>query len=187
MAIMKLYFLTATIIIFTLMGCTSKPATSEKATPTSDFKLSRDYKVLNAKLSYLDTLVIETDLSICMSERYEKLTITQRDSVFYYTMEILDLYNPGKVTLETQHAKAKATWDFGSFLAKNTNRFNTTNARDNDRMRVSCNGDTLRLYTKGLVDANRFLGDYYTTMIDLFPHVNVYGFVEEAMKYQGEE
>ncbi|SFS71275.1 hypothetical protein SAMN04487906_1398 [Zhouia amylolytica] len=179
---MKLHHLIVTILIVIFVSCSSDPASPEKSAPTSDFSLQNDYNDLNAKLTHLDTLIVETDLSVCTSERYERLTITQKDSVLHYSMEIRDTDNPAKVTLETQHSKSSVRWNLSSFLTENTNRFNPVNDQDRERMRIMCNGDTINLYTQNLVDSNKFIGAYYTTMSELFPYATDYDFVKVVLE-----
>lgn len=147
--------------------------------PKSNFSLKNDYSELTTKITELDTIKVWMNLSQCMFEGIEKLTITRnKDSI-----KILPEF-AGSGVVGSEFKKSKeiiihvndTIWKFNNFLKRNENRLEFDSLKYG-RLQVILNNERLNYMTLGLRDSGEFLSDYCNTMKELIPEseYHIYG------------
>jgi len=148
---------------------------------TSDFDLNTDIADFKNSISDSDTISIWFDHSVCVYQGYERIKITKNSDSIRVRSEFKEITFGDSEDWILMYEKnihpADSIWKFDEFIARNRNRI-----KKDDMSRaitqISDNKDTIRIYTSGLVDLNRYLADYYKTMRAIFPENKngIYGY-----------
>ena len=169
----SIYLLVLTLIF---LGCkeNNEPKKSE-LNNHSNFNLKNDYAQLTKKMTNSDTIEISTDLSICTWERQETMQITKSDDCLKIDLTIND------ADYETQHQIFKISnndsiWKIGKYLKRNENRLKSPKPDSYPRMIIFNKKDTLKYYSDGLIDSNKFIADYYKLMYQIDPTNEIYNY-----------
>ena len=139
--------------------------------PKSDFSLKKDYAVLTNKMTELDTIKVWMNLSECMFEGIEKLTITRKNDSIKIQPEFAE-----SMVVGTEFKKSKPiiisvndkNWKFNEFLKRNEDRLQSDSLKYG-RLQITLNSEKLNFFTYGLGDSGKFLTDYCNTMKNLMP------------------
>jgi len=134
--------------------------------PKSDFSLTKDYTELTNKMTELDTIKVWMNLSQCMFEGIEKLTITRKNDSIKIQPEFAESMVAG-----TEFKKEKpimisvndTIWKFNEFIKRNDNRLQSDSLKYG-RLQITLNNKKLNFFTHGLGDSGKFLIDYCNTM-----------------------
>jgi hypothetical protein len=151
------------ILIVVLASCESKTKTKPLV---SSFNLKKDFTQLTHKITELDTIVVWMDMSLCMSQGIEVLTITRKkDSLTIQPKHkeslIIDApYKRGKTIRISIH---DTLWKFNQFLKRNENKI-TTNTSKYGRLQIYHKTSRLNFITERLSESGRFIADYCNTM-----------------------
>ena len=141
--------------------------------PLSTFRLGADLKEIKAKMTVHDTVKLFFDHSVCEYEGFEYIQITkQNDSLRIVSrFKEIDLGDEKEWfgLYDIQLAAKDTLWQFGDFLWRNMDRAGIETDSRRLMLTLTHQNDTLKYYTDGLVDVNRFLADYYQTMRVIFP------------------
>ena len=146
----------------------------------SDFNLKTDLTDFKKKITELDTIKIFFDHSVCTYEGYERIEITKKsDSIKIraeFKEETFEENPEWKVVYERKIPITDTIWKIEEFFKRNIER-QTSEGNEYGTLQVSHNGIKVHYFTKGLVDLNRFLADYFETMKMLYPENmnNIYG------------
>lgn len=147
--------------------------------PKSNFSLKKDYSELTTKITELDTIKVWMNLSQCMFEGIEKLTITRNKDSIKILPEFEDSGTAGsefKKSKEIIIHVNDTIWKFNNFLKRNENRLEFDSLKYG-RLQVILNNERLNYMTLGLGDSGEFLSDYCNTMKELMPEseYHIYG------------
>lgn len=156
--LLKILFLTSIII-----SCKTERKTE---LPKSNFSLNDNYAELTNKMTELDTIKVWMNLSQCMFEGIEKLTITRKNDSIKIQPEFAE-----SMLVGTEFKKEKPTiisvndtiWKFNEFLERNENRLESDSLKYG-RLQITLRNEKLNFFTHGLGDSGKFLIDYCNTM-----------------------
>jgi hypothetical protein len=128
-------------------------------TQNRPFELVKDILHFSELMTEKDTLVINTDLWICETERYERDLITKRgDSVFIHVKGIEDRKNFEYGTRVYEPQKYD-TCNFETLFLKLKNRTNNRDCNSKTIEIIHNNRDTLIIWTGGLME-KLFVSNY---------------------------
>ncbi len=171
------------ILLFgvSIMGKRANPTNEFQAEQKiSDFDLKRDLTDLKKKITELDTLKIWFNHSVCTYQGAERIEITKESDLIKIRTEFKeDTFeeNPEwKVVYEKKIPITDTIWKIEEFFKRNIER-QKSEEKEYGTLQVSHNGIKVHYFTKGLVDLNRFMADYFETMKMLHPENknNIYG------------
>jgi hypothetical protein len=169
------------IIFLTLILASCKQETENKTEfLKSDFNLKTDLTNFKNKMTELDTVKIWFDHSVCTYQGAERIEITKESDLIKIRTEFKeDTFeeNPEwKVVYEKRLPITDTIWKIEEFFKRNIER-QTSEKKEYGTLQVSHNGIKVHYFTKGLVDLNRFMADYFETMKMLYPENknNIYG------------
>ncbi len=161
---------TLKIVLLTLIFFSCK---TEKKTEwqKSTFSLQNDYKELTHKITELDTIKVWVNLSQCMFQGIEKLTLTRINDAIKIASEFAE-----SMVVGTEFKKLKPitisvhdkNWKFNEFLKRNENRLQADSLKYG-RLQITLNDEKLNFFTHGLGDSGKFLIDYCNTMKNIMP------------------
>ena len=138
----------------------------------SGFNLKMDITDLKGKITELDTINIWFNHSVCSYHGYERIEITKdTDSLKIRTEfkeETFDENPKWKIVYEKKITVNDTNWKIEEFLKRNSNRLNS-NEKKYGTLQISHNKIKLQYFTSGLGDLNKFMVDYFETMIKLHP------------------
>lgn len=169
------------IIFLTLILVSCKQETENKTEfLKSDFNLKTDLTNFKNKMTELDTIKIWFDHSVCTYQGAERIELTKESDLIKIRTEFKeDTFeeNPEwKVVYEKRMPISDTIWKIEEFFKRNIER-QTSEKKEHGTLQVSHNGIKVHYFTKGLVDLNRFMADYFETMKILYPENknNIYG------------
>lgn len=156
--LLKILFLTSIFI-----SCQTEHKTE---LPKSNFSLNDNYAELTNKMTELDTIKVWMNLSQCMFEGIEKLTITRKNDSIKIQPEFAE-----SLVVGTEFKKIKTitisvndtVWKFNEFLKRNGYRLQSDSLKYG-RLQITLNEEKLNFFTHGLGDSGKFLIDYCNTM-----------------------
>ena len=169
-------------LAFIAIGCQENKQPNSDMAKINNSKLSRfelrcDYNDFKTKMTELDTIKISFNHSVCTYEGYERIEITKQAELIKIKSEFKDIENPEWHLVYSKNISTTDTiWKFGDFIERNKAKW--TKKGENRRIiQISNKTDTIKMRTDGLVELNRFLTDYYSTMKELHPENknNIYG------------
>ena len=164
------------IMILTLILVSCKKETEKKM----EFNLKADITDFKNKITELDTLKIWFNHSVCTYQGAERIEITKESDLIKIRTEFkedtLEENPEWKVVYEKRIPITDTIWKIEEFFKRNIER-QKSEEKEYGTLQVSHNGIKVHYFTKGLVDLNRFLADYYETMKMLHPENknNIYG------------
>jgi hypothetical protein len=164
--LLKILFLTSIFI-----SCKTERKTE---LPKSNFSLNDNYAELTNKMTELDTIKVWMNLSQCMFEGIEKLTITRKNDSIKIQPEFAE-----SMVVGTEFKKEKpitisvndTIWKFNEFLERNKNRLQSDSLKYG-RLQITLNNEKLNFFTYGLGDSGKFLIDYCNTMKNIMTKSN---------------
>ena len=163
------------------MGKRANPKyNSQTEQKTSNFDLKTDLIDFKKKMTELDTIKIWFNHSICTYQGFERIQITKKsDSIKIrteYKEDTFDQNPEWKIVYEKQILISDTIWKIEQFFKRNIERLKSEE-KEYGTLQVSHNGIKLHYFTNGLSDLNRFMADYFETMIKLHPENkdNIYG------------
>ena len=161
------------ILILTLILASCKTETEQKAElKKSEFSLKTDLIDFKNKMTELDTLKIWFNHSVCTYQGTERIEITKESDLIKIRTEFKeDTFeeNPEwKVVYEKRIPIIDTIWKIEEFFKRNIER-QKSEEKEYGTLQVSHNGIKVHYFTKGLVDLNRFMADYFKTMKMLHP------------------
>lgn len=153
--------------VLTLNSCKEDGRLENANISTPRFTLTTGLFDFKQKMTELDTLIISFDHSVCTYQGYETLEITkQSDSLrivsHFYEMTFEENPRWEKV-YEVQITNKDTSWGLEDFLKRNDSLTNFEKGQSATLI-VTDKKDTIRYYTRGLLELNRFIEDYYQTM-----------------------
>lgn len=162
-----------------LLACKNE---TEKKTElrTSEFNLEKDITDFKKKMTELDTLKIWFNHSVCSYQGTERIEITKKSNLINIRTEFkedtFDKNPQWKIVYDKQIPITDTKWKMEEFFKRNTNR-RKSEEKEHGTLQVSCNGNKIHYFTKGLADLNRFMTDYFETMKKIYPENlnNIYG------------
>ncbi len=176
----KLKYFYQIIILISCVSCTKQVPKESVFLLNSEFNLTRDLTQFKQKMTKLDTIVIWFNHSVCTKVGYEKMEITKKkDSIKIVSLYKDDFFSKDsewKFVYEKQISEIDTVWKMEDFLINNMNR-QCSNEKEFGTLRVSHNENRIHYFTKGLIDLNYFMMEYYNTMKQLHPENlnNIYG------------
>lgn len=158
------------ILILILIACNkNQENVSEKN--ISNFDLESDFKDFKSKMEEVDTLEIWFDHSVCTYQGYEKLQITKFSDSIKIKSRFKELSYSNDPEWEEIYERnisiSDTTWKFEKFLERNKSRIKN-DSNDYPQLQMKYKDQKIGFFTEGLVDLNRFLEDYYSTMRPIF-------------------
>ena len=166
-------------VILILASC--KKENEQKAEfGKSEFNLKTDLTDFKNKMTELDTLNIWFNHSVCTYQGIERIEITKESDLIKIRSEFKeDTFeeNPEwKVLYEKRIPITDTIWKIEEFFKRNIAR-QKSEEKEYGTLQVSNNGNKVHYFTKGLVDLNNFMADYFETMKMLYPENsnNIYG------------
>jgi hypothetical protein len=169
------------ILILTLILASCKKETEQKTKlKKSEFNLKTDITDFKKKMTESDTIKIWFDHSVCTYQGVERIEITKKSDLIKirtkFKEDTFDQNPEWKIVYEKQIPITDTIWKMEEFFKRNTNR-QKSEAKEYGTLQVSSNGNKIHYFTKGLVDLNRFMADYFETMKKIHPEDtnNIYG------------
>lgn len=161
------------ILILTLILASCKKGTENKTElPKSDFSLKTDLTDFKNKMTELDTIKIWFNHSVCTYQGAERIEITKESDLINIRTEFkedtFDQNPEWKIVYEKQMPITDTIWKMEEFFKRNIQR-QKSEEKEYGTLQVSHNGIKIHYFTKGLVDLNRFMADYFETMKMLYP------------------
>ncbi len=171
------------IFVF-LVGCDNQTK-NVKEKVKSNFNLERDFAQFQTKMTELDTLKIWINHSVCTYQGYEKLEITKKNKKIKIKAEYkectFEKKPKWKVLYEKTISENDTIWNFGKFLKRNEKRLNSK-AKKYGMLQMKHKQNKIQFFTHGLGDLNKFMSEYFETMIKIYPenkeHIYGYEFIE---------
>lgn len=137
----------------------------------SNFDLKSDYNDFKLKMEANDTIEIWFDHSVCTYQGYEKLQITKFSDSIKIKSRFKELSYSNDPEWEEIYERnisiSDTTWKFEKFLERNKSRIKN-DSNDYPQLQMKYKDQKIGFFTEGLVDLNRFLEDYYSTMRPIF-------------------
>ena len=168
------------VILVVLVGCNNQTKNiTEKL--KSHFNLKQDYAEFKTKMTDLDTLKIWVNHSVCTYQGYEKLEITKKNKEIKIKAEYNESTFENKQRWKIVYVKTisenDTIWDFGKFLKHNKKRLKSKTEKYGI-LQIRHKNDKIQFFTNGLSDLNRFMSEYFKTMIKIYPEnkENIYGY-----------
>ena len=164
------------IMVLTLILVSCKKETEKKM----EFNLKADITDFKNKITELDTLKIWFNHSVCTYQGAERIEITKESDLIKIRTEFKeDTFeeNPEwKVVYEKRIPITDTIWKIEEFFKRNIER-QKSEEKEYGTLQVSHNGIKVHYFTKGLVDLNKFMADFFETMKMLYPENknNIYG------------
>lgn len=169
------------IIILVLILVSCKKETEQKfELAQSNFNLKTDLIDFKNKMTELDTIKVWFDHSVCTYQGSERIEITKQSDLIKIRTEFReDTFNENpewKVVYEKRIPKNDTIWKIEDFFKRNIER-QKSNEKQYGTLQVSHNGTKVHYFTKGLVDLNMFMADFFETMLKIHPENknNIYG------------
>jgi len=166
-------------ILIVLVGCKNQTRNTTEQ-PKSNFNLEKDFAEFQTKMTELDTLKIWISHSVCTYQGNEKLEITKKDGKIKIKAEYREgtfEKNPEwKVVYEKTISENDTIWNFGKFLKRNEKRLKSE-TKEYGMLQIKHKKNKIQFFTHGLVDLNKFMAEYFETMIKIHPEnkENIYG------------
>ena len=145
-----------------------------------EFNLKTDLTDFKNKMNESDTIKIWFNHSVCTYQGYERIKITKRADLINIRSEFKEdtfHQNPEwKIVYEKQLPINDTIWKIEDFFKQNIQRLKSEKEKYGT-LQVSHNGIKIHYFTKGLVDLNMFMADYFAVMKKLYPENknNIYG------------
>ena len=182
------------IMILTLILVSCKKETEKKMKlEKPEFNLKTDLTDFKKRMTESDTIKIWFNHSVCTYQGAERIEITKESDLIKIRTEFKENTfedNPEwKVVYEKRISITDTIWKIEEFFKRNIER-QKSEEKEYGTLQVSHNGIKVHYFTKGLVDLNRFLADYYVTMRMLHPENknNIYGVeISEIQNINNEE
>lgn len=169
------------ILILTLILASCKKETENKTELTkSDFNLKTDLTDFKNKITELDTIKVWFDHSVCTYQGAERIEITKESDLIKIRTEFredtFDENPEWKAVYEKRIPTNDTIWKIEEFFKRNMER-QTSDEKEYGTLQVSHNGIKVQYFTKGLVDLNMFMADFFETMRKIHPENkdNIYG------------
>jgi len=167
-------------ILIVLVGCKNQTRNTTEQ-PKSNFNLEKDFAEFQTKMTELDTLKIWISHSVCTYQGNEKLEVTKKDGKIKIKAEYREgtfEKNPEwKVVYEKTISENDTIWNFGKFLKRNEKRLKSE-TKEYGMLQIKHKKNKIQFFTHGLVDLNKFMAEYFETMIKIHPEnkENIYGY-----------
>lgn len=167
------------ILILILTSC--KKETEKKTELTiSKFNLKTDITDFKKKMTESDTIKVWFNHSVCTYQGTEQIEITKESDLIKIQTKFKESTfneNPEwEIVYEKRIPINDSIWKIEEFFKRNSKR-QKSEEKEYGTLQISHNGDKIHYFTKGLVDLNKFMADYYETMKKLHPENknNIYG------------
>ena len=158
-----------------------KKETEKKAElKTSEFNIKTDITDFKKKMTELDTIKFWFNHSVCTYQGYERVEITRKSDLINIRTEFkddtFDQSPEWKTIYEKQIPITDTIWKMEEFFKRNKTR-QKLEEKEYGTLQVSHNGIKIHYFTKGLVDLNMFMAEYFETMKKIHPENknNIYG------------
>ena len=167
-------------LLIILVGCKNQTENITEQ-PESNFNLEKDYAEFQTKMTELDTLKIWISHSVCTYQGSEKIEITKNNGNIKIKTEYKDETfekNPKwKVVYEKTISENDTIWNLGKFLKRNEKRLKSE-TKEYGILQIKHRKNKIQFYTHGLIDLNKFMAEYFETMIKIHPEnkENIYGY-----------
>lgn len=158
-----------------------KKETEKKTELTiSKFNLKTDITDFKKKMTESDTIKVWFNHSVCTYQGTEQIEITKESDLIKIQTKFKESTfneNPEwEIVYEKRIPINDSIWKIEEFFKRNSKR-QKSEEKEYGTLQISHNGDKIHYFTKGLVDLNKFMADYYETMKKLHPENknNIYG------------
>lgn len=169
------------ILTLTLIFASCKKEFKKKTElEKSRFNIKTDLTDFKNKMTESDTIKIWFNHSVCTYQGYERILITKKSNKINILTEFKEdtfVQNPEwKIVYKKQLPVNDTTWKIEKFFKKNVQR-QDSQEKEFGTLQVSHNGIRIHYFTKGLIDLNIFMIDYFETMKVIHPENtnNIYG------------
>ncbi|HIP47616.1 MAG TPA: hypothetical protein EYG92_01430 [Lutibacter sp.] len=158
-------------LLIILVGCKNQTENITEQ-PKSNFNLEKDYAEFQTKMTELDTLKIWIGHSVCNYQGSEKIEITKKNGNIKikteYKEETFEKNPKWKVVYEKTISENDTIWNLGKFLKRNEKRLKSE-TKEFGILQIKHRKNKIQFYTHGLVDSNKFMSEYFETMIKIHP------------------
>ncbi len=165
-------------LLLILTESCDKNTQNKKILPKSGFNLERDIADFKNKMTESDTIKLWIDHSVCTYVAYERIIITKKSGLIKIQSEFNEnTFKPERVwniMYQKEISVSDTIWKIESLFKRNSHRLKLKGNKNYGTLQVSYKDTKLHYFTKGLVDLNKFLEDYYNTMRKLFPENKEY-------------